>query len=184
MPKVGSAALLVALLGAGLAGCGGDDGPATAPSPAPTSIAGLDSAAMRVVRVPFCDLVPAASIRTAVGGTPATATTWGNGDPVPGTAKADAAHELGCSWTGPSGTTARAWVFARPVTAAFAGTLVRAAGRERGCRAVAGPTFGTPTLTQTCVRAGGIRRVRHAGLFGDTWLTCEVFGRGWCCDFV
>ena len=32
----------------------------------------------------------------------------------------DVVHEIGCSWTGDDGTTARAWVFARPVNAAFA----------------------------------------------------------------
>ena len=37
-----------------------------------------------------------------------------------------------------------------------------------------GPAYGDPSLTQTCRLPDGTQRVRHAGLFGQTWLTCEV----------
>ena len=39
---------------------------------------------------------------------------------------------------------------------------------------MSGPAYGKPTVTQVCRRAGGEQRVRHAGLFGQTWLSCEV----------
>jgi hypothetical protein len=104
------------------------------------------------------------------------------------------AHELGCAWTGPGGTHARAWVFGRPVADAFASTLVRQAGRQTGCTSDPAPTFGTPALLQTCTLAGGVQRVRRAGLFGDTWLTCELIGAAsaesrarldtWCASVV
>ena len=37
-----------------------------------------------------------------------------------------------------------------------------------------GPAYGNPTSTQLCRRTDGELRARHAGLFGQTWLTCEL----------
>jgi hypothetical protein len=174
--------LLAALLTAGaLTACsGGDDDPAPA-KPAPRSIRALDVPSMRLARVAFCDLVPAAAVRAAVG-VPAGAAApepvaWGNGDPVPGAGAGNPGHENGCAWTGPGGTTARAWVFARPVDLASARSFVRTRVGATGCPGVTGLPFGEPSVTLTCARPGGTRLVRHAGLFTDTWLTCEVRGR-------
>src|SRR4051794_17973084 len=108
-------ALAVSLL---LAGCGGDQ-PASTPSPVPTSIAGLDSTTMRVVRVAFCDLVPKTAVRAALGAGPTPARSWRNGDPVR-EAGNELGHEFGCAWSGAHRRVARAWVFARPVTPAYA----------------------------------------------------------------
>jgi hypothetical protein len=117
-----------------------------------------------------------AAVEDALGGKPESDDSWGNGDPVPGPAgdSGEVGHELGCSWSGPSGATARAWVFARPVTPDFAARLVREPGQLQGCTAEQAPTFGTPALLQTCTLPDGVQRVRRAGLFGDTWLTCEL----------
>jgi hypothetical protein len=162
---VACAALLVLA-----SGCGGTpDKPA---EKAPTSVAGLDNSRMDLVRVKFCDLVPRTSIADALEEEPTSSRSWGNGDPVPGTAS-DIAHEQGCAWTGQSGATARSWVFSRPVSVGFARSVVRSS-RAAGCREAAAAGFGAPSLVQVCPQPGNARRVRFAGLFAGTWLTCEV----------
>ncbi len=166
------------LITATLAGCGGDEAPTAGPSTSPTPIAALETTGMSLVRVEFCDLVPRASIRRALAGAAGSSASWTNGDPVPGGKSGDLGHEIGCSWKGSNGRTARAWVFARPVSAPFATSLVKAAGDQSGCRMVPGPAFGKPTMAQVCTPGGtsGTTRARYAGLFADTWLTCEVTG--------
>ena len=169
------AALLVAPL---LAGCSGSDDPPAESTARPTPIAKLDVAAVRLARAEFCDRVPDEAIEEALVGEAEADDGWKNGDPVPGAdgGSGEVGHEIGCSWTGSGGAAARAWVFARPVTADFAGLLVRQAGRQQGCTAEPTPTFGTPAVLQTCTLPDGAQRVRRAGLFADTWLTCEVSG--------
>jgi hypothetical protein len=159
-----------------LAGCSGSDRTPPAATAAPTPIARLDLARIRVARAQFCDRVPDAAVRRALGGKPEADDTWANGDPVPNGSPGDVGHEIGCAWTGADGAAARAWVFARPVTADFAGTLVAQAGKQPGCTSAAASVFGSPALLQTCPVSPGLARVRRAGLFGDTWLTCEVTG--------
>jgi hypothetical protein len=159
-----------------VSGCGGPHEKPAATTPSPTPITKLDVAGMRLARVPFCDRLTAADVRRALGGAAASHEDWGNGDPVPGVAgPKDVGHELGCSWIGADGTTAAAWIFARPVSAAFATKVVRQATRER-CPAQPAPTYGAPAVVQTCPATPGLERVRRAGLFGDSWLTCEVTG--------
>ncbi|MFL6108858.1 MAG: hypothetical protein ACJ716_12265 [Marmoricola sp.] len=183
---------LVLVLALALAGCGGSGTPAAKPSVEPTSLRQLDSATMRVVRVAFCDLVPKSAVRAALAAAPTRTRSWRNGDHV-AEAGGQVGHEFGCAWFGPRSRVARAWVFARPVSASYATTLVRQARTKHGCTASTGKLFGTPSVVQTCRRAGSPLRVRHAGLFGDTWLTCEVGGSGtraalrkradgWCLD--
>ncbi|MFL6021865.1 MAG: hypothetical protein ACJ72O_00855 [Marmoricola sp.] len=158
-------------------GCGGGGHPKPPRAAEPTSLAQLHPDRMRVVRVAFCDLVPRRAVRAALAAAPTRTSSWHNGDPV-AAAGGELGHEFGCSWSGPHGRLARAWVFARPVSPAFARTLVRAADRDPGCTARAGTRFGHPSLVQSCVRSGAPRRTRLAGLFGDTWLSCEVAGHG------
>ncbi len=146
-----------------------------APEPEPTPIANLNTVAMQVPRIEFCGLVRDEAISAALGGEPESDAAYKNGDeeelPDIGT---EVVHEIGCSWTGEDGSTARAWVFARPISATFAETVVAASRRTPGCRTVPGPTYGKPAMTQVCRLIGGEQRVRHAGLFGQTWLTCEL----------
>jgi hypothetical protein len=174
-------AVLVVTLGLNLGlltgGCSGDDAPVAAPSAQPTSLAQLRSAEMRVVRVAFCDLVPKASVHAALVAAPVRARSWRSGDRLRD-AGGEIGHEFGCAWYGPHGRVARAWVFARPVTRAFATTLVRRADEDPGCRAALGRGFGNPALVQTCTRAGSPLRIRRAGLFGESWLSCELSGHG------
>lgn len=174
-PGLVVAALLVAPLLAGCSGSAQSPAPRTA---SPTPLAKIDAKTVRLVRARFCDRVPDDVLRAALGGKPQSDDSWGNGDPVPDEqgGSGETGHEVGCAWTGPAGAAARAWVFARPVAADFAATLVRQAGRQPGCTAEQTPTFGSPALLQTCTLAGDVHRVRRAGLFGDTWLTCEISG--------
>ena len=174
------AGALPVLLAIALTGCSGSHSPTSTPTPRPTPIAKLDVAAIRVARVGFCNQVPAPAVRRALGAKPEADMHWGNGDPLPRDSTTattgDLTHELGCAWTGPSGSAARAWVFGRPTTAAFAQTLVTQAGKQPGCKAEPTNVFGKPALLQTCDLPGGVQRVRRAGLFGDSWVTCEVSG--------
>jgi hypothetical protein len=164
-----------AMVSLALAGCASEKPPKSAPTPAPTPIAGLNSAAMQVPRIDFCASVPDKAVTDALGGKPDSKATYGNGDreELDGVGE-DVVHEIGCSWSTDAGSTARAWVFARPVDARFAQQVVSSSRSTAGCRVVSGPAYGKPTLTQVCRRAGGEQRVRHAGLFGQTWLSCEL----------
>jgi hypothetical protein len=179
---VGRAVLVVAALVVAplLAACSGSDDAAPRPTPSPTPISKLDAGTVRLARAEFCDRLPGSAVPAALGGKAQSHASWGNGDPVPDAAgeSGDVGHELGCSWTGADGAAARAWVFARPVSAAFASQIVRQAGHQAGCTTGKSPTFGNPAILQTCTAGppNGVSRVRRAGLFGDTWLTCEVAG--------
>jgi len=167
---------LLALVAPVLAGCGGSGGPPAADTPASTPITKLDVTGVRLARAPFCDRLTEAAVREALGGPAQADDAWSNGDPVPGSGSpGQVGHEFGCSWTGADGAVVATWVFARPVSADFATSIVREATRER-CAAQPATTFGSPALVQTCARQPGLERVRRAGLFGDTWLTCEVTG--------
>ncbi|RNM13647.1 hypothetical protein [Nocardioides pocheonensis] len=158
-----------------LVACSGSDRPTAVRTSAPTPISRLDATQVRVAKAGFCDRVPASAVRRALDGTPQSHDAWANGDPIPAaTGSGDVGHEIGCSWTGADGSTARAWVFARSVTTDFAGTLVAQAGKQQGCTAEAAKVFGSPALLQTCPQPGGLERLRRAGLFGDSWLTCEL----------
>lgn len=164
-----------------VAACGRDEEPRAVVTVTPTPIGDLDTGSLKVVRVAFCDLVQKQAIRRALAGPARSSTEWANGERVPGTKPGDIGHEVGCAWTGTKGRTARAWVFARPVSSSFALSLVKSAAREPRCRVVAGPRFGHPSVTQICSLSGGgvkggVTRVRYAGLFTHTWLTCEVTG--------
>ena len=155
------------------AGCSQDE--TSAPKPTPTPLASLNTSAMQVPRIEFCTLVPDSAVRQALGGKPDSDTSYGNGDRVdlPGVGR-EVVHEIGCSWSTDAGASARAWVFGRPVDDAFARKAIASSRATHGCRVTPAPAYGDPSLTQTCRLPGGGNRVRHAGLFGQTWLSCEV----------
>lgn len=156
-----------------LPGCGGSE--SSPPPPSPTPIDQLRTGGMKLPRLEFCGLVPDRAVRAALGGRAQQDARYANGDhPSEDGIPDDVLHELGCTWTGSSGWAARAWAFAQPVEAPLARRVVATADREAGCRTPSGPEFGDPSYTQVCVAKDGAQRVRHAGLFGQTWLTCEV----------
>ncbi|MCD4533945.1 hypothetical protein LRP67_07615 [Nocardioides sp. cx-169] len=149
-----------------------DDAPTSAPS---VPLTDFDTTDLTAERGAFCDRVPEEAVREALGAEPVAETSYGNGERTDLTAGVrDVAHEYGCTWSAEDGTVARAWVFAPPVTAETAATLVAAARKTRGCRVVPGaPAYGVPSLALQCER-GGTRQQSYRGLFGDAWLTCEL----------
>jgi hypothetical protein len=170
--------VLAAVLALGVVtGCSKDE--KAAPEPSPTPIASLNTAEMELPRIEFCQLVPDKAVEDAVGGKPTSDSSYGNGDEVGVTGIGnDVVHEIGCAWTGKNGSTARAWVFARPVTTDFGQSVIASGKKTKGCRTIAGPPYGKPASTQLCRLVGGQQRLRHAGLFGQTWLTCELATTG------
>lgn len=166
--------VLAAALAIVTAGCADSDTPP--PEPArPTPIAKLDTSAMVIPRIAFCDLVGTQAAADALGGDVADTDEWGAGDRTEGASgPVDGAQEFGCAWSADDGSTARAWVFAAPVSRQVARKVLWEAAAKKGCRTPEGPDFGSPSQVQVCTLEGGVTRVRHAGLFGDAWLTCEV----------
>ena len=156
-----------------ITGCSDDE--KAAPDPAPTPIASLNTVEMELPRIEFCQLVSDSAVEDAVGGKPASDSSYGNGEEleVTGVGK-DVVHEIGCSWTGEDGTNARAWVFARPVNPEFAGSVIASGKKTKGCSPITGPPYGKPAASQACRLPDGTQRLRHAGLFGQTWLTCDL----------
>ena len=164
----GAVAALLLLLCA----CGGSTPEAR--KAAPTPIAKLNTAAMAIPRVDFCSRVPATAIRAALGTSHWRPASYRNGDRTGINGITDTAAEDGCAWAADSGAAlARAWVFAPPVHSSLAHVVIAEAKAHPGCSLVHGPDFGKPSLTQRCKDSDGIR-VRHAGLFGTTWLSREV----------
>ncbi len=155
-------------------GCAQEEKDAT-PAAKPTPMANLDTTDLQVPRIDFCELVPASAVSDALAAEPDSETAYGSGDEadLPGVGQ-EVVHEIGCSWSTDSGAAARAWVFARPVDAAYARTVLAESRQTKGCQTGRAPSYGDPGLTQTCRLPDGTQRVRHAGLFGQTWLTCEV----------
>lgn len=196
-------ALLAVLVLVAVGGCSSGS-PDASPEASPTPLARLDTAAAQLPRIEFCSLVPEPAVAAALGGPAEDTTSWGNGDEVdlqdPGgsggpagsgdPAGSDVVQELGCAWDRGE-VSARAWLFARPVEPALARSVVRQAGAEPGCETPEGPGFGDPSVLQVCETDDG-SRVRYAGLFDQTWLTCEVAGpdvsdervEQWCVTLV
>lgn len=160
-----------------VAGCSEDT--TTAPRPSPTPLADLNTTSMQVPRIEFCKLLPATAVSKALGGRPDSSTSYRNGDETDvADVGTEVVHEIGCTWSKDDGTAARAWVFARPVDDAFARQAIASSRKVDGCSLDRRTAFGDPSVTQTCRQPGGSTRVRHAGLFGQTWLTCEVSAPG------
>jgi len=190
-------AVLVVLIGA-LTACTSTDEEPVGPDPttAGTPLASYDTEGFAVPRADICGLIVDGTAARALGADVVDTTAHGNGDKVevaPGVT--DVVHEFSCGWSAADGTTASVWVFAPPVTPEEADDLARKVTRDKGCRAVQGPAFGTHSVQTVCHR--GSRRTEAAfhGLFGDAWLTCAITGPGrpstlrgkasaWCVDVL
>lgn len=143
-----------------------------------TPLADFDTTKAVVQRAPFCDLVPAAAAKEALGST-ATLAAYDNGEQSEAFPGGDVPHEYGCRFS-PSDTgslavpvEARGWVFAPPITTdaaqAMAGASVTAA-----CTALpAAPAYGNPSAGVLCP-GDGVQTVSFRGLFGDAWLACSL----------
>lgn len=164
----------------------GDPVPDPAPDPArssrtpasePTTLASYETEGVAVSRSPFCDRVSPTGIEHALGDAARSHRDYGNGDPLrlPDGSRS-IAHEYGCVWTGADGATARAWVFAPPITRGRARRLADAALVGRCVRTGTGE-FGSPSVTARCRTEDGLE-ASWRGLFGDAWLVCSLTDRG------
>jgi len=172
--KLGIAALAALLLTAAVVIWGLAQGDRTPEEPVveplSTPLSELDTTTMSVTRGAFCDRLSPADVEAALGGEPQRAGSYGNGDRAAITPRVrDVAHEYACSWSGRNGTGAAAWVFAPPVTPAWAKEL--SADVPRPCRGIQAPAFGAASSAVQCGQT-----ITFRGLFGDAWLTCSLTG--------
>ncbi|SDR71370.1 hypothetical protein SAMN04488570_0122 [Nocardioides scoriae] len=175
--RVPLGAVLAGLL---LGGCSSSGGPVATATPSPTPMSRLETNALELPRIDFCSLVPDDAVADALGNASGAderprSAAYGNGDQLAlADIGRDRVQELGCSWSA-GGTAARAWLFARPADAALARRVRAEAAERTGCRVVDAP-FGRAAFRQSCDATQDRQRVRYAGLFDQTWLTCEVAG--------
>ncbi|WP_406031487.1 hypothetical protein OG801_22495 [Nocardioides sp. NBC_00163] len=137
-----------------------------------------DTTTMHVRRGAFCDRVPTEDATEALGGAAAEKKAYGDGDQTAISGEVnDVSQEYGCIWTGPedSATSARAWVFAPPVTLDWATQMIKSV--PKGCKAASTPAYGKPSVALTCTDAKKQTKVVYRGLFGDAWLSCELTGK-------
>ncbi|NPC97862.1 hypothetical protein [Nocardioides sp. zg-DK7169] len=171
----GLAVLLgVLTLGQGTSPAQEREAPAAVPE---ITLAELDTTALAVRRDAFCDAVPASSVASALDAEPKGARAHSPGDRAQlAEGIRDVAHEHACSWTTPTAT-ARAWVFAPPVSPGQARATGRAAADAEGCsRLPDAPSYGLASVALLCRTDGG-QEVSWRGLFGDAWLTCSLRAR-------
>lgn len=192
---------LAALLAPALLSTGCTSSPLGEPQPEPTRPAAPADAKLDLSRLPIprgdiCGLLAEDDVKKALHGPVSSTHHYGNGDEVEvGPGLRDVSHEFGCVFAGGQGTTARVWVFARPVARPEADSLVRRERHERDCTFPKPVGFGSPSLTSLCERSSTVR-ARLEGLFGDTWVGCELSGPSetrralarravaWCTDVV
>ncbi|MEI7057568.1 hypothetical protein WBG06_17225 [Nocardioides sp. CCNWLW239] len=137
-----------------------------------------DTTTMHVRRGAFCERVPTEDATEALGGAATEKKAYNDGDQtVISSGVTDVAQEYGCIWTGPedSATSARAWVFAPPVTLDWATQMTKSV--PKGCKAASSPAYGKPSVALTCVDAKKQPTVILRGLFGDAWLSCQLTGK-------
>lgn len=176
-PAARSAAVAAALVVA--AGCSGGGAPSASPSPGSSSVVvkSVDLSHLPIRRGPFCQALDVRLVQKALGGPVTSTDEYGSGDTVeivPG--HTDVSHEYNCTFTSGSGSQARAWVFAAPVSKERAVTLAHDAAAETGCRRVSTVRFGTPTVSTLCDRPGTPPSTvaTMSGLFGDAWFSCQL----------
>lgn len=141
--------------------------------PSPTAPA--DLSALPIAREPFCDRIDERYAAAALDGQVAERTSYGPGDSVslaPGLT--DVAHEFGCVFGSDAGE-AKVWVFTAPVTESEARAMVEDARGQRECSYPEDALqYGTPGVVGVCRLSGGRVQVTARGLYGDTWLTCQL----------
>ncbi|WP_156887150.1 hypothetical protein [Nocardioides sp. CF8] len=166
---VATVGLLVAL-----AGCTDDPAPqqpTAEPTAESTPLADYDTSGLTLTPDDFCARVAEPAVIAALDGESTGTDAWQPGRRLPGSR--DISDEFGCSWQG-SSTTARAWVFAPPVSPQRARDFVRETPGQ-GCeRLSAAADLGSPSVAQQCPDADG--RTGVYGLVGSAWVACELSG--------
>lgn len=156
-----------------------------AAQPRPTPISRLHTTGMHIPRRGFCDRVPHRAVADALGLRPRQRQAWrltqvGDGQAADIGEGSDVVAEHLCQWnrgTATDAAGAQAWVYDVPVDARLASDALRSARSDTACRVVVGPRFGRPSVTQVC-RHNDLTTVRHAGRFGQSWLSCQVSAFG------
>jgi hypothetical protein len=168
----------VALVVTGLtAGCTGSSSPEEEPASTADAVSDLDLTGVVVAREPFCDALDDGAVAELLGGEPTDSSRYEAGqraELAPGLR--DVADEHSCyveRGSAESLRTARAWLFAQPVTAREARGWVEERSATRDCREAGELSYGEPGLVQSCSSKDRIR-VTAVGLFGDAWLTCQA----------
>lgn len=173
LARLGAAALVVTGL---TAGCTGSSSPEE-PSPTSDAVSDLNLTGVVVAREPFCEALDPESVAELLGGEPTESDSYEAGqraELAPGLR--DVADEHSCYFEGGTGTsmrTARAWLFAQPVTTREARGWAEERSKSRGCREAGELSYGDPGLVQSC-SSKDRSRVTAVGLFGDAWLTCQA----------
>jgi hypothetical protein len=150
--------------------------------PLAARLASVDTTTLTVRRAAFCAALGDAAASAALGAPATSRASWKPGDRIEVSARTkDVGDEYGCSWSSASGSTARAWIFAPPVTPDRAKQLAASKPASTCAPLRRMPAFGSPTSALTC---GDDTVVR--GLFGDAWVSCaltshdrDLVGR-WC----
>ena len=139
-----------------------------------TPLSDYDSTAVALTRAPFCDRLPDAAVKEALGGGRGHTSSYDNGQRAELTTGVDdIAHEYGCRVVGSRGEL-RAWIFAPPVTVGRARDLAEGAAQRKSCTEPAqAPAYGAPSVALICP-AGNRRWASFRGLFGDAWLSCSL----------
>ncbi len=170
-------ALTVVLVAGLSAGCTEPDDPAEEPTPSSSALADIDLTGVVASRAAFCDDLDPEGVEELLGGEPSKTTSYDAGQRAELTSGLrDVANEYSCYYERGSGTTlqtARAWIFAQPVSAGQAQEWVRERERDERCEVDGELTFGDPGLVQSCAQESR-RRVTAVGLFGDAWVTCQA----------
>jgi len=143
----------------------------TVPTAEPTPLADYDTSEVAVVRAAFCDRVSDDAIAAAVSDVPSEDQTWRPGGRLPGSK--DISNEFGCAWTAGQ-VSARAWVFAPPITPERAVDLASEVVDGKCQRVRNAPDLGAPSVAQQC--AGEAGKTGIYGLVGDAWVSCELSG--------
>lgn len=145
------------------------------PTARSTPLASFDTSALVVARTSFCPALGSDQVVDALGGDVESSSSYANGETARLTRRVrDVAHEFNCTWHAAGGTTARAWVFAPPVTRERATDLVDGAVSSRGCTPIAdAAAFGLPSAGLVCVHPTATE-ASYRGLFGDAWLACSI----------
>lgn len=143
---------------------------AAPPSYSPTKLSDYDTTTVSIARAPFCHRVPAEAVSAALGGPAKSTDSYVPGQRRQVGKSSDVLHEYGCRFTAGQ-VSARAWVFAPPVTASAAADVIKAS--DKGCkRPTHAPAYGRPTTASLC--GGKVRTATFRGLFGDAWLSCSL----------
>ena len=177
LARAAPAVILVAGLTAACTDSSQNDGGAESASPTATPLSEVDLTGVVASRSAFCDGLEEEPVAAVLGGDPDITISYDSGQRTEvASGLRDVANEYSCYFERGSDDaqrTARAWLFAQPITQAEAEGFIEERRAEKECEPAGELAFGDPGLVQSCGTATR-RRVTAVGLFGDGWLTCQA----------